>query len=161
MQKITGSKKTSTASSSPRPTTKPIPRGQQADVSSTHSWSPPIDVFSKPPEPQEQLEVTNTMNESPPIVNHQEHNELLVKYKGKAKEYKALENWMDRRLSIFEQLQKDLNTAAGNHAATERITNRVAVETANLKADKEYKWKMAEMDQLREEIGSLRTQMDA
>jgi len=157
MARVAGNKKPTAAPASPR-ITKPAPI-DRTDKSSTHSWSPPIDVFSKPAEPVTMnLAKKAKSNESLPLIDHVQ---VAVKSRlqSKAEEYKKLEQWMDRRLSIFEQLQKDLAMAKGNAAATERITNRVYVETASLNADKEYKWKMAEITQIKAEIDALRSQL--
>lgn len=163
MQRVTGQKKAVAPVRAPPAKTESSERHEQ---SSTHSWSPSIDVFSKPAEPAVAIKKSrsapsmNAASAKPAAEPVSElYLELRSKFQRKFQEYDALEKWMDRRLAIFEQLQKDLTTASGNASATERITNRVALETANLGSDKEYKWKMAEMSQLRNELDSLRTQI--
>jgi ubiquinone biosynthesis protein UbiJ len=89
------------------------------------------------------------------------YEQLFNRYQSKVNEYKVAEQWVHRRLSIFEQLQKDLNMASGNQAATERIANRVSIENEKLRADKEYKWKMAELDQLRSDLETLKARLES
>lgn len=95
------------------------------------------------------------------VIHSPEYDTLLRKYQGQVDHYTKLEQYMDRRLAIFEQLQKDLNMAADSPGATERISNRVAIETNALNADKEYKWKLAEMNQLRSELETIKSQLDS
>jgi len=139
------------------------------EQSSTQSWSPPIDVFSKPAEPSlpklapsaKKSKSAELVTEKAPVfVDHLEA-QVQTQLKDKLKRYDELERWVNKRLEIFEQLERDLKTATGMVVATERITNKVALETANLKADKEYKWKLAEMDELRQELELLKSKLSS
>lgn len=183
LQRVVGGRKPAVAppAASPRPA-RPSAAAQASsermDKSSTHTWSPPLDVFSKPPEPampepvprptprpKKQKTVADSAAEkaaaAPAVPMDPVYEQLFNRYQSKVREYKTAEQWIDRRLSIFEQLQKDMNTASGNKAATERIANRVAIENDKLRADKEYKWKTAELDQLRTELEALKGRMES
>lgn len=143
---------------------------ERLEQASTQSWSPPIDVFSKPAEeavaptvrpPVKKVKSADSLTklEPAPVVQDPQLLRLQNQYRERLGRYNDLEKWISKRLEIFEQLQKDLKTAEGKVAATEKITNRVSVETANLKADREYKWKMAELDQLRGELESIKSKL--
>lgn len=181
LQRVVGGKKPpSGPSASPRParptSTTTQTSCERVDKSSTHTWSPPIDVFSKPPEPslevvprsapkpkKQRLSVDKTAEKptTAAVPMDPVYQQLYNRYQSKVSEYKMAEQWVNRRLSIFEQLQKDLNTASGNQSATERIANRVAIENEKLRADKEYKWKMAELDQLRSDLETLKSRLES
>lgn len=177
LQRVQGGKKAvSTVSTR---ITKPAPvasYNERLDKSSTHSWSPPVDVFSKPPEPVapvepiKTIEPTKTKLKRPAqskaaapiesqVIHSPEYDALHRRYQGLVAEYTRLEQYADRRLAIFEQLQKDLTMAADNPRATERISSRVAIENNALQADKEFKWKMTEMDQLKVELDTIKSQL--
>lgn len=185
MQRITKSKKVPTTVALPR--SNPVPSRKiestddKIDHSSTQSWSPPIDVFSKPMEStvsfghsiskkSNSLESVRKNSEAPivrlasvppptPSPNQEVLETLKLELKQKSYDYERLEKWIDNRLSIFVQLQKDLATANGNQSATEKVTHRVAVETKNLESDKEYKWKRIELDQLQPRLEALREEI--
>lgn len=158
MQRISGQKKAASAGiASPRIPVKKASTSE-TDRSSTQSWSPTIDVFSKPePEPSKKTIV------GPALAVEEDHRygELAGRFQQLFGQYSELEKWIDRRLAIFEQLQKDLDMAKTSQQATERITKRVALETERLRSDKEYKWKLAEMDHLKGQLETIRSQMAA
>jgi hypothetical protein len=184
MQRITKSKKVVTVAAAPRSNVLSSRKIEaiedRADHSSTQSWSPPIDVFSKPVEStvifghsiskkSNSLESVWKNSEVPivrlasvpptPSLNQEILEKLKFELQQKSSDYEKLEKWIDNRLSIFVQLQKDLATASGNQSATEKVTHRVAIETKNLETDKEYKWKRIELDQLQPRLETLREEI--
>lgn len=182
MQRITKTKKVATVAPRIVSSSKQQSVADKSESHSTQSWSPTIDVFSKPEEPVVKRPNIPTKNSSsaeialvkdeprdtyvsrvsaPPIPepNLERRNKISEELSRKSRDYEILEKWIDSRLSIFLQLQKDLATAMGNKSATDRITNRVVIETKNLEADKEYKWKRIELDQLQKKISALQNDL--